>query len=360
MNTISSKKEFSKIVDRERVRSDRTGREFSLIVFEVSGSKDSQSLLYYLSYILDQRVRCYDQIGRLDKSRLGVLLPETTHEGAHKLAADICSSIIPKALHPIYTIITYPSQWKNLYEDEPPQADRPDAHSDDTGSAEQTIAKSSQSTMSILQEIEMLLPGRTPLWKRFMDIVFSVTGLIVCSPFFLLMTMFIKIVSPGPVFFKQKRVGYRGKPFTCFKFRTMKSDANTSVHSQHFKNLISNGDPLKKLDHKDDRIIPFGVLMRKTGLDELPQLFNVVRGEMSLIGPRPCIPYEAREYRNWQHRRFDSVPGLTGLWQVSGKNRTTFNEMMRYDISYAHKKSLWLDVKILFKTLPAIITQVNE
>jgi lipopolysaccharide/colanic/teichoic acid biosynthesis glycosyltransferase len=116
---------------------------------------------------------------------------------------------------------------------------------------------------------------------------------------------------------------------------------------------------MDKLDEGDNRIIPLGKLLRKTGLDELPQLFNVILGQMSLIGPRPCIPYEADQYLTWQRKRFDAMPGLTGLWQVSGKNRTTFNEMMRYDISYSNKTSPWLDFKILMKTPPAILEQIR-
>jgi lipopolysaccharide/colanic/teichoic acid biosynthesis glycosyltransferase len=118
---------------------------------------------------------------------------------------------------------------------------------------------------------------------------------------------------------------------------------------------------MEKLDDRNDpRVIRFGNLLRKTGLDELPQLFNVLRGEMSLVGPRPCLPYEAQNYQRWNFRRFDALPGITGLWQVNGKNRTTFKEMIRLDINYIEKASLWLDLKILFKTIPAIIDQVKN
>jgi exopolysaccharide production protein ExoY len=140
----------------------------------------------------------------------------------------------------------------------------------------------------------------------------------------------------------------------------MHVNATAKVHNNYYSTLMSSDVPMEKLDNEDPRIIPFGALLRKMGLDELPQLFNVLKGDMSLIGPRPCIPYEAEEYKIWQRRRFDTVPGLTGLWQVSGKNRTTFNQMMRYDISYADKKNFLLDTKILLKTIPAIIDQVAE
>src|SRR5439155_2739569 len=167
-----------------------------------------------------------------------------------------------------------------------------------------------------------------------------------------------KCGSPGPVLFRQRRVGYRGQEFTCLKFRTMKHKANTEFHEKHTRDLIHSQAPMVKLDsRRDPRLIPFGAALRATGLDELPQLVNVLRGEMSIVGPRPCIPYEYELYEPWQRRRCEAVPGLTGLWQVSGKNRTTFNQMVWLDIEYSQRLSLWLDVTIILKTLPALWRQ---
>jgi lipopolysaccharide/colanic/teichoic acid biosynthesis glycosyltransferase len=164
--------------------------------------------------------------------------------------------------------------------------------------------------------------------------------------------------SRGPVLFRQRRVGYKGKEFTCYKFRTMQADAETRPHCDHFRQLTQSEVPMTKLDAQSDpRLIPLGSLLRVTGLDELPQIINVLRGEMSFVGPRPCIPYEYELYQPWQRRRFDAVPGLTGLWQVSGKNRTTFNEMIQLDIEYSERLSLGLDLKIILKTLPALCQQ---
>jgi lipopolysaccharide/colanic/teichoic acid biosynthesis glycosyltransferase len=218
--------------------------------------------------------------------------------------------------------------------------------------------------------IEALEPGfasSMPRWKRGMDIAGSILGLLLLSPIFLFTAILIKLVSPGPVFFKQERVGHRGILFLCWKFRTMKVDADKSVHEQYVRGLInsavSNSDekPMVKLDSHDDfRIIPFGRILRIFGIDELPQLINVLDGDMSLVGPRPCLVYEAQQYLPWQCRRFDAVPGLTGLWQVSGKNKTSFNEMICLDIAYVEQQSLWLDLKILVKTLPAVVAQVRD
>jgi lipopolysaccharide/colanic/teichoic acid biosynthesis glycosyltransferase len=163
------------------------------------------------------------------------------------------------------------------------------------------------------------------------------------------------------VFFRQRRVGYKGREFGCYKFRTMHVNAETASHRDHFCQLMESEVPMTKLDARNDpRLIPLGALLRATGLDELPQLINVVRGEMSLVGPRPCIAYEYERYQPWQRRRFDAVPGLTGLWQVSGKNQTTFNEMIRLDIEYSERASLWLDLQIILRTLPALWQQCLE
>ena len=200
-----------------------------------------------------------------------------------------------------------------------------------------------------------------PFWKRAIDVVGSLVAMILLSPLALLVALLIKIVSPGPLFFRQERVGYLGRRFTLWKFRTMHVNADTTVHQKHLRELMASGKEMTKLDNgKDQRIIPFGSILRATGIDELPQLVNVLLGEMSLVGPRPCLPYEADEFLPWQMRRFDAVPGLTGLWQVSGKNRTTFREMMALDVRYAKKPALPLDVMIFLKTVPAIVRQVVD
>lgn len=197
--------------------------------------------------------------------------------------------------------------------------------------------------------------GRLPIWKRALDI----SLIIALSPALLILGAFlallVKLGSPGPVFFRQRRVGYRGHEFVCFKFRTMRVNADADSHRRHTQELIRSQTPMTKLDaRRDPRLIPLGSVLRVTGLDEMPQLLNVLRGEMSLVGPRPCIPYECEAYEPWHWRRFDAVPGLTGLWQVSGKNRTTFEQMVLLDIEYSKRLSPWLDLKILLKTIPAL------
>ena len=200
-----------------------------------------------------------------------------------------------------------------------------------------------------------------PRWKRTLDVGLILLALPALIPLALMIAAIIRIVSKGPILFQQERVGYLGGNFMCLKFRTMFVGADTISHQGHLHQLINSDAPMMKMDsHGDSRIILFGRWLRSSGLDELPQLINVLQGEMSLVGPRPCLPYESEKYLPWQKERFNAVPGLTGLWQVSGKNRTTFVQMMRLDIEYARDKSLRLDSKIILKTIPALMVQLWE
>jgi exopolysaccharide production protein ExoY len=203
--------------------------------------------------------------------------------------------------------------------------------------------------------------SRVPTWKRALDIVLIIAALPIWLPIFLLISLWVKIVSPGPIFFRQERIGYLGKPFMILKFRTMKVNVETGVHERYLEQLINSDAPMTKLDTKGDpRIIAGGRILRATGLDELPQLLNVLRGEMSLVGPRPCTPKEFEHYNTSQLERVNALPGLTGFWQVNGKNKTTFSQMIEMDIYYAKNLTLWLDLQIILRTLPALVNQVIE
>ena len=202
---------------------------------------------------------------------------------------------------------------------------------------------------------------QVPHWKRTLDIFVVLMSLPLVIPLALVIAVLIRSVSAGPVLFRQERVGYLGRRFMCFKFRTMFVGVDETTHQGHLCNLMTSNTPMTKMDSKGDpRIIPFGLLLRSSGLDELPQLINVLWGDMSMVGPRPCLPYEYEKYLPWQKERFATLPGLTGLWQVSGKNRTTFVEMIELDIKYGRNKNLWLDLKIILQTIPALIIQMLE
>jgi len=203
--------------------------------------------------------------------------------------------------------------------------------------------------------------GGPPIWKRVLDVTCIVLALPVLLPLMSGIALLIFCVSPGSVLFLQERVGYRGRRFICFKFRTMKPNSDVDMHRRHLDTLMQSDQPMVKMDAKGDpRLIPLGAALRSTGLDELPQLLNVLGGQMSLVGPRPCLPYEYDRYLPAQKRRFETLPGLTGLWQVSGKNNTTFSEMIAFDIQYAEANSLRADLSIMFKTVPALLAQVKE
>jgi len=200
-----------------------------------------------------------------------------------------------------------------------------------------------------------------PSWKRIIDVTCILLSLPFWLPIVVLIALWVKMVSPGPILFRQERVGYRASRFMLFKFRTMKVNVETQSHEKHLEQLIHGDAPMTKLDASGDtRIIPGGRILRATGLDELPQLFNVLKGEMSLVGPRPCTPYEFRRYKDWQRERVNALPGLTGYWQVNGKNKTTFTEMIQMDIWYTKNLSPLLDLVIMFRTFPALMVQFLE
>jgi lipopolysaccharide/colanic/teichoic acid biosynthesis glycosyltransferase len=201
--------------------------------------------------------------------------------------------------------------------------------------------------------------------KRIMDIGGSALALLLFAPVFLVIAVAIKLTSNGPIFFRQKRVGQYGVPFVFLKFRSMYHNNDSSIHEEYVKNLIAghaegkpaneNGSAVYKLT-ADPRVTPIGLFLRKTSLDELPQFFNVVKGEMSLVGPRPPVPYEVEAYQLWHRRRvLEAKPGITGLWQVNGRSRVGFDEMVRLDLRYARTWSPWMDIKILLRTPRAVV-----
>ena len=203
------------------------------------------------------------------------------------------------------------------------------------------------------------LTGFNYLFKRFFDILVSFLIIIAVSPILILTSIAIKLVSPGPVLYIQERIGYQKRPFRLLKFRSMHLNSDDVVHKEYVKEWIENSGKSIQKDgaatvHKltnDPRIIPFvGNLIRKFSIDELPQLFNVLKGDMSLVGPRPCLEYEMENYKEWHKARFDALPGLTGLWQVSGRNKVTFNEMVRMDIKYLQHWTFSMDLLIILKT----------
>ncbi|MDD5432022.1 MAG: sugar transferase [Candidatus Omnitrophica bacterium] len=223
--------------------------------------------------------------------------------------------------------------------------------------------KLSKAKQTELQGFPMLTFESTPdkVWhlliKRIFDIVVSGVGIIVLFPFLLVISIIIKLSSKGPVFFNQKRCGINGRTFTLYKFRTMYKDAEQRLEELSIHNEMQG--PVFKMKN-DPRVTPIGKFLRKFSLDEFPQLWNVFKGDMSLIGPRPPLPKEVKEYQTWQRRRLSMRPGLTCLWQASGRNNINeFDRWVKLDLEYIDNWSLWLDLKIFFKTMPVVVFGVG-
>lgn len=322
---VFSKEAFQYLIQRERARADRENSHFSLAVFQLRDKRGKHSSEQVIR-LLENRIRMTDAIGWTGPATLGVLLPATLTEGANIFARDVVQALKKSILPPEYKVYTYP------------------AEKEDTAPAE------SENFFSEMLAVEpsavRIITERTA----------AGIALALLSPLMLLITVSIKISSPGPVFFFQPRVGYKGRNFLCCKFRTMHLNSDTEVHANYLAYLMESDTPMNKLDAAGDpRIFPIGRLLRASSMDELPQLINIFKGQMSLVGPRPCTLYEYEQYRPWQRHRIDTLPGLTGLWQVSGKNRTTFTEMMRLDMRYVTRQSLRMNLAIVFRTFPVLI-----
>lgn len=340
MFSILQKPQFIKALRIEKRRADRSKTPLSIILFYLpeNEKKDYQKFMK----LLHLNTRETDIKGWADQYVIGLILPDTDTEGAKRCAEKIAN----KNGHWFnsYVIGSYPDHlFEKLLEE---SEDRPDLfplNLDGSNSSKQWQLRI----------------------KRLLDIVGSLFGIIVFSPLMVITAIAIKFTSPGPIIFKQYRFGIRGNRFPFYKFRSMRTNGDDRIHREYVTSLIkgeldkiNQGDeerPLYKM--KDDpRITKVGKIIRRTSIDELPQLFNVLKGEMSLVGPRPPIPYEVEKYQSWHLRRILEVkPGITGLWQVDGRSRTSFDDMVRLDLRYAQNWSLWLDFKILLKTIKAVL-----
>jgi lipopolysaccharide/colanic/teichoic acid biosynthesis glycosyltransferase len=325
---------FARDIRREKRRADRSQRPLSLVVFGVRSSRDRDDQFEALLDLLSTHTRETDSIGLLADGRIGLLCPETDPQGARALVLKVARH----ADHLVYecSVATYPH---TLFDD----------------------LTSGDSVTDEVRPFVVADSSRGYALKRGFDIIVSLTMLIVLLPLLLLVAAAIKATSPGPVVFKQKRLGLQGQPFDFYKFRSMVVDGDEGIHKKYIEAFIKNNATADGSDkdgstpykmRTDPRITRVGRWIRKTSIDELPQLFNVLRGDMSLVGPRPPIPYEAGHYQAWHLRRITSVkPGLTGLWQVEGRGRVEFADMVRMDLRYVRECSLLLDVEILFRTV---------
>ncbi|MGA3316341.1 MAG: sugar transferase [Candidatus Korobacteraceae bacterium] len=347
---------FNHMISVERKRTERSRKPFLLMLLETGGHHTSEKNGHVLANILSvllASTRETDVIGWYkNQSTAGVMFTELEIDDK----TSILSTMLTKVSNLLHDILTFeqfnqisisfhffPDRW---------ESETPERPSNSTLYPDLLRRKDATRLLSVT--------------KRVMDIIGSALLLVICAPVFLMIALAIKVSSKGPVLFRQPRVGHYGKPFTFLKFRSMHVDSDCSIHREYVTQLIAgqaernpskgNGDGagVYKLTD-DDRITRVGNFLRRTSLDELPQLLNVLRGDMSLVGPRPAIPYELAAYQTWHRRRVLEVkPGITGLWQVNGRSRVKFDEMVRLDLRYAETWSPWLDIKILLRTPRAV------
>lgn len=367
---------FQECLERERMRADRSGGIFSLMVV-ATREMDHAAGIERLAGVLRGRIRRTDTAGWFDVRRVGVVLPDTPATGAFKLASDLSAYYEDPAATPIFDIYTHPA------DEQFPDADSGHDKSRDEALAE-TVAEAASAASSgsgdrrsrtmrkqgtiryarldspaalrrayrVTGPIESLLTEQQPTWKRALDLCASAMGLVLLAPLLAVVAIVIKRGSPGPVIFAQKREGLGGRVFTMYKFRTMCTDAE-ALKAQ-LREFSEQDGPAFKLTN-DPRITPLGHFLRKTCIDELPQLWNVLRGEMSLVGPRPLPVDESRNCKSWQRRRLAVKPGLTCIWQVEGGIDVTFDQWMRMDLHYASARSPARDARLLWKTFTKVL-----
>jgi lipopolysaccharide/colanic/teichoic acid biosynthesis glycosyltransferase len=364
--------EFRRVLASERARADRGHEQLCIVTFRIKSAAERSRFARVVADWLGQSNHGINRAGWLSRNQLAVVLPETSGETA-KAAAQILSAACEQGSRSVdWRVDTYPHRQlqrkRELQSTPAAQQYQENLVGTDSGNCSVltaappvTVAGDRRDdsdrhleTFRIAPYLQKVTICACPPWKRSIDILGSGLGLLLLSPVLLTVAAYIKCVSKGPVFFCQRRYGLAGRRFTLWKFRTLEIDEAVSTQCSHVIDLMASDRPLEKRD-RHLAVIRGGKLLRKLGLDELPQLFNVLKGEMSLVGPRPdVVPFQS--YAVWQRRRFDVVPGITGLWQVSGKNQTTFSTMMRMDISYVRQRSLILDVMILLRTVPAVLS----
>jgi len=346
---------FHRMISLERKRSERSQRPFVLLLIDTGrnqpGDRQSRVLLDMLS-ALQGATRETDVTGwYTTNSVVGVMFTEIVLDNNAVLSTILSrvGAVLRERLDTDqfsrikFSFHVFPDDWDSQDQDRP---SNPTLYPD----------------LEKRQESNRL--GRAT--KRLIDVLGSLSLLAILSPVFLMIAAAIKLTSRGPILFQQKRIGEHGTPFTFLKFRSMYMNNDSSEHREYVRKLIAgqaekksangNGTGVFKLTN-DSRITPVGRILRRSSLDELPQLINVLRGEMSLVGPRPPVPYEVEAYATWHRRRLlEAKPGITGLWQVYGRSRVEFDDMVRLDLRYARDCSPLLDLKILLQTPRAVMS----
>ena len=353
---IRTVNEFRDMIEYERARSNRSGLPFCVVVFDAKANGAEIAALDRVSMILQDRLRDTDEVGWISDRQIAALLPYTTAENASGVAREVCEQIPEEFRCPQVEVLFHPSRPPHspnghVVDRHWEQADDDDADPDDNMPSSESPSGDGTEPNAANFGMERWFAMAIPSWKRTMDVLLSATALLLLSPLMVVIAICIKLMSPGPVMFKQRRTGLGGQVFEMHKFRTMTVNAEADQAAL----LASNEQdgPAFKMKH-DPRITRIGSVLRKTSLDELPQLWNVLRGDMSLVGPRPLPCHEANACEPWQYRRLDVTPGITCIWQTEGRSRVTFDEWMRMDIRYIRSRSIRRDFALLFRTVWAI------
>ena len=320
-------------VARERMRTDRNGSPLAILMIELPIDRATEGDFDFLGRVLSERLRITDTAGIISSRCVGVLLPDTTKSGAWKVASDVCGVYSPGHDRPDCDVYVYPEERNGKFDES--------AESDEVRDAN-----------SVREELRSLFVNCTPTSKRTIDIVGAFVGLVVASPLLLAIAAVIKATSRGPVLFTQEREGLGGRRFRIVKFRTMRLNADSQQAT--LRPHSEQDGPAFKMS-RDPRTTRIGRWLRRTSLDELPQLWNVLRGDMSLVGPRPLPTGESLQCLPWQRRRLTVAPGMTCIWQIWGRNTVTFDEWMRMDLQYVRRQSLGYDIRLLAKTPPAVV-----
>lgn len=355
LHLLLSPEMLKRELQRERARTDRNGDSFCLVLFHLDLGRLGKRTLARLAFLIARRMRVSDTAGWYGDNAVAVILPATGEAGAERFASDILVVAAKKGVYPTVSVHSYgsgtPSSGDGMGESSRVAVPLPGGPKPHFRAEPLDLKKATQGVYQIGKVVQ-LLARPLPLTKRVSDIVVSSLGLVLASPVLLAAAIAVKFTSRGPIFFRQRRAGLGGRSFVMFKFRSMYVDAEKRKES--LRHLNEQDGPAFKI-RNDPRVTSVGRFLRATSIDELPQLFNVLKGEMSLVGPRPPTFDEVGQYHAWQRRRLEVTPGLTCIWQVRGRSRVSFDEWMRMDIQYIERFTYFLDLKLILETIPAVL-----
>jgi lipopolysaccharide/colanic/teichoic acid biosynthesis glycosyltransferase len=337
-------RDFRFAADCERMRVDRNGSVLSLLLVRLPGHKSGPADVGLLGRVLEGRLRTTDTPGLLRDGRIGVLLPDTSPEGAWKVAADVSEVYPPGPDRPECEVLVYPPHRRTEHRTDVPEGSEEAAEAPAAAPADNADRATS----------EFFFAKPMPRWKRALDLAGASIGLVASAPIMLTAAAAIKLTSPGPAFFVQQREGLGGRRFNIWKLRTMRHGADAEKHLLRAQS--QQDGPAFKM-RQDPRTTRLGRFLRWSSIDEMPQFWNVLRGEMSLVGPRPLPVEESQACEGWQRRRLDVTPGITCTWQVYGRGVVRFDEWVRMDMQYLVRRSAAYDMKLMVLTPPALVLQ---